>query len=241
MRNGAPKYQIVHDELLKRLQGGTYAVGMRLPTEGVLCQTFDVSRVTIRKALDNLVRAGYLTARQGSGYVVATLSPPSTTCMTSFTDQVLTDGQVPGAKLLGITKSEHDLPDEVAKFFDEPMWVVERLRTINDQPRFLTQTHIPTRLIDNLSESDFPEYGQDQSILRILRNRFGLEWGTACEQLDSVIADQYIAERLNIEAGKPILSQACIAFSERSEPVFFDQVYREGPIDFNLAGQQTSF
>ena len=67
------KYQTVHDEILLRMQSGHYSIGTRLPTEELLSKTFDVSRVTIRKALEMLVRAGYLTARQGSGYVVSTL------------------------------------------------------------------------------------------------------------------------------------------------------------------------
>ena len=72
-----PKYQAVHDEILTRLMAGHYSIGTRLPTEDLLSKAFDVSRVTVRKALEMLVRAGYLTAKQGSGYVVATLSPPS--------------------------------------------------------------------------------------------------------------------------------------------------------------------
>lgn len=56
--NSAPKYQMVHDEIPSRLHSGRYAIGMRLPTEGELSKAFDVSRVTVRKTLELLVRAG---------------------------------------------------------------------------------------------------------------------------------------------------------------------------------------
>lgn len=234
-----PKYRAIHDEILTRLLAGHYSIGTRLPTEELLSKTFEVSRVTIRKALELLVRAGYLTAKQGSGYVVATLSPPSSTCMASFTDQVLNEGLIPGAKLLGIENPTKTLSAPVKELFDEPLALVQRLRTVNGKPRMLTQTWIPVRLASNLAASDFPETGQGQSILRVFRQNFGIEWTSACETLDSVVADPDIASLLNIEPNTPILSQACTAFDPKGRPVFFDQVYRQGPINFDLSGGVT--
>ena len=238
-----PKYQAVHDEILTRLMAGHYSIGTRLPTEDLLSKAFDVSRVTVRKALEMLVRAGYLTAKQGSGYVVATLSPSSSTCMASFTDQVLNEGRLPGAKLLGVENPTRTISAPVKELFDEPLVLVERLRTVDGAPKMYTQTWIPKRLAPNMSAADFPETGQGQSILRVLRQSFGIDWTTACETLDSVVANPEIAAQLDIAPNTPILSQACTAFDPNGQPVFFDQVYRQGPINFDLSGgntQQTS-
>jgi GntR family transcriptional regulator len=237
------KYQVVHDEILTRLMAGHYSIGTRLPTEDSLSKAFDVSRVTVRKALEMLVRAGYLNAKQGSGYVVATLSPPSSTCMASFTDQVLNEGRLPGAQLLGVENPTRNIAKPVQDLFDESMILVERLRTVDGAPRMYTQTWIPVRLAPKMSAADFPETGQGQSILRVLRQSFGINWTTACETLDSVVANPDIAAQLDITPNTPILSQACTAFDPQGKPVFFDQVYRQGPINFDLSGgntQQTS-
>jgi len=232
----APKYQVVHDEILRRLHSGQYAIGMRLPTEGELSQAFGVSRVTVRKALEMLVRAGFLTSRQGSGYSVATLSPPASTCLVSFTDKVLIEGRVPGAKLLRIETPASEVPATVAGYFDEPLALVERLRTVDGEPRLLTQTWIPHRIVPHMSAAQFPETGQNQSILRILRQEFELEWTSACETLDSLLATAKVSEMLEVPENTPILSQACTAFDKDGKAVFFDQVYRQGPISFDLAG-----
>ncbi|MFK7878990.1 GntR family transcriptional regulator [Roseobacter sp.] len=234
--SAAPKYQVVHDKILHRLHSGQYAIGMRLPTEGELSRAFEVSRVTVRKALEMLVRAGFLTSRQGSGYSVATLSPPASTCLVSFTDKVLFEGRVPGAQLLRIETPTQDLPAAVAAYFDEPLVLVERRRTVDGAPRMLTQTWIPQCLVPNISATHFPETGQNQSILRILRQAFELDWTSACETLDSLLATARVAEMLDVPRGTPILSQACTAFDTAGKPVFFDQVYRQGPISFDLAG-----
>lgn len=231
-----PKYRAVHDEILDRLQNGQYAIGMRLPTEEELSRTFEVSRVTVRKALELLVRSGFLTSRQGSGYNVATLSPPSSTCLVSFTDQVLIEGRVPGAKLLGIKPFEGALPRPVAEFFDEPMVRVDRLRTVDGDPRMLTQTWIPQRLVPGISLAHFPQSGQNQSLLRILRVDFQLDWSSACETIDCLVAEPDVAEQLQIPVNTPVLSQACTAFDGDGKPVFFDMLFRQGPISFDLAG-----
>jgi GntR family transcriptional regulator len=103
----------------------------------------------------------------------------------------------------------------------------------------LTQTWIPVRLLPGVTEDDFPETGQGQSILRILRQKFNLDWTTACETLDSVVADRVVAGQLAIPENTAILSQACTAFNPQNKPVFFDQVYRQGPINFDLTGGKT--
>ena len=237
------KYKQVHDEVLNRLNSGQYVIGMRLPTESEMSSSFGVSRVTIRKALELLVRNGYLTSRQGSGYHVAAISPPTSTCLVSYTDKILREGRVPKARLLRLETDAQRVPESVRKFFDEPLSMVERLRTVDGKPTMLTQTWIPRRLAPRILASDFPESGQNQSILRVLQQVFELAWTNACETMDSVIADADLANHLSLETGTPILSQACTAFNAEGRPVFFDQCFRKGPIKIDLAGstpRQTS-
>jgi len=121
------KYKQAQDEILNRLKRGHYAISMRIPSKYDMSDAFNVSRVTIRKALELLVRDGYLTSRQGSGYNVATLSPPSSTCLVSFTDKVLREGHGPGARLLRLENEAKDVPNPVSDMFGEPVSLVERL------------------------------------------------------------------------------------------------------------------
>lgn len=234
IQHAVPKYQAVHDELLDRLEDGYYSVGTRLPTEQMLAESFRVSRVTVRKALEMLVHSGYVSARQGSGYVVDTLSPPSSTCLVSFTDQVIREGRMPGARLLGVKAPVQDVPESVSSLFDEELALIERLRTVDGKPVMLVRTWVPLRHVQGISDADFPESGQDQSILRILSNRFRVNWSRACEIISSQVADEQVATLLGIPVNTPILAQACTAFDDRQAPVFFDEVYRGAPLTYNL-------
>lgn len=231
-----PKYIAVHDELLSRLKAAQYSVGTRLPSEEALATTFGVSRVTIRKSLEILVDAGYLVSRQGSGYHVASLSPPQATCLVSFTDAVLRAGRVPGAKMLRIDAPMTDPPPEITGIFASKVACIRRLRTVDGIPALLVNTWVPMALVPGLSRDAFPESGHGQSILRILAERFDLKWSRACETVQSCATPRDVAEILGVAPGTPILTQACTAYDDDQAPVFHDQVYRTTPITYNLVG-----
>lgn len=233
------KYQSVYDDLRRRIEDGNHPVGSRLPTEDELAARYEVSRVTMRRSLDILVSEGYLQRRQGSGYSVLTLSPPRSNCLTSFTDAMLRAGRVPSSRLLSLGKQTLDdatqrrLP---AKFVAEHPLGIERLRLVDGRPEMLVRTFVPSELLSRMSAADFPETGSDQSILRILKNRFRLDWGAACEDISAFSATPEIAAHLAIAPATPILQQVCTAFSEKGDMVFYEQLFRAGTVSFELNG-----
>ena len=63
----APKYQYIADSLRQEIESGVYSSKQLLPTEQLLCQRFQISRQTVRRALSVLEDEGLITRRQGSG------------------------------------------------------------------------------------------------------------------------------------------------------------------------------
>ncbi len=238
--NRAPKYERAYQEILERLKSGRYPVGSRIPTESELAGQFDISRVTIRRALDLLVRNGYIKSKQGSGYTVQTLSPASDTCLTSFTDAMLRAGHEPTSRLLSISQLPAGAPDTGDLPHDmQTMAItkVSRLRLVDNNPRMLVLTYAPASLMGNARAEDFPEEGPEQSILRILTNRFNLNWSAACEQITPLVASADMAHMLAVKIHQPLLKQACTAFDKDGRPVFHEEAFSNGPISFNLSQQ----
>ncbi len=236
----APKYKIAYQGLLSRLEAGLYPVGSRLPTEEKLMKTFDVSRVTIRRSLDIMVNDGYLERRQGSGYTVLTLSPPLATCLSSFTDAMLRAGMIPSSRMILIDDYPANAPQSahlIAELHSQPLTLLKRLRLVDNIPQMLVHTWAPTRFLPDAKPEDFPEHGPNQSILRILGNRFGLDWNAACEDISPAAADEETAGFLQIEPGTPVLLQACTAFDDADKIVFTEEVFRVGKVSFDLTGQ----
>lgn len=236
--DGLPKYERTYRSILKRLKDGHYPVGGRVPTEAELAAQFEVSRVTIRRALDMLIQDGYVESRQGSGYRVITLTPASDTCLTSFTDAMLRAGLEPRSKFISLDHFQpHDpalasLPAELQAC---PVTRVVRLRLVNEEPSMLVQTYAQTDCLPGVRAEDFPEIGPNQSILRILRDRFELLWSAACEDISPILVDDALADLFAMPQGQPLLKQACSAFDDDGKVVFHEEVFRKGSVSFNLA------
>lgn len=233
-----PKYEHAYRVILERLKAGRYPIGGRMPTESELAAHFEVSRVTIRRALDMLVQDGYVESKQGSGYTVLTLSPASDTCLTSFTDAMLRAGHEPTSRFLSLdyfapgAPEIADLPPEMS---DTTITRVIRLRLVDGAPRMLVMTYAPSHLLKDATAADFPETGSAQSILRILSGRFQLDWSAACEDISPVLASADMARIFEMEPGLPLLKQACSAFDDAGRMVFHEEVFRSGRVSFNLS------
>ena len=65
-----PLYRQVLEDIKGSISSGQYAPGNRIPSEAELSELYDVSRVTVRRAIEELVSEGYLTKRQGKGTYV---------------------------------------------------------------------------------------------------------------------------------------------------------------------------
>ncbi|HEY8595758.1 MAG TPA: GntR family transcriptional regulator [Devosiaceae bacterium] len=231
-----PKYAVVYSRLRERLQQGRFPVGSRLPTEEQLSSEFEVSRITIRRALEQLVSEGYVNRRQGSGYSIVALSPPQQNCITSFTDMVYRKGATPTSRLLAISEvSPQDsraghLPEELRA--QGTLLLIQRLRCIDGVPAMLVSTWLPRAVVGPVRPEDFPENGVQQSILRILQDKFSLSWDAACEEISPIVADRQAAQLLEVAEGAPILRQACSAFGKQGRIVFYEDLLRAGSITF---------
>ena len=71
-----PRHRLIYEELLAEIQAGVYKPGDRLPSEALLCQRFDASRITVAKAVQSLQRDNFVTRRPGSGTYVELPSRP---------------------------------------------------------------------------------------------------------------------------------------------------------------------
>jgi GntR family transcriptional regulator len=174
---------------------------------------------------------------------VLTLSPASDTCLTSFTDQMLRAGREPTTALLSIETFQPDAPETA--HLPEAMrrgslTRVCRLRKVDGEPRMLVMTWAPSELLAGATAADFPETGPGQSILRILGDRFRLEWSAACEDISPVLADAAMAGIFGIPEGSPLLRQACSAFADDGTTVFHEDVFRTGAVSFSLTRQSRS-
>ena len=110
--SATPLFQQLAEELRNALRAGEYPPGSQLPTEHQLCGRYGVSRVTVRKALEELSQRGEVVRRPGKGTFVADKKfQRDLTSVLSYTEMCRRMGRAPGARTVKIALEP---PDEEA-------------------------------------------------------------------------------------------------------------------------------
>jgi GntR family transcriptional regulator len=103
LNDNSPLYMQVARKLILDVREGRYQVDQALPSERLLSEQLDVSRVTARKAIDQLVEQGLVVRRRGSGNYVAPRIEQPLSNLSSFSEQLQQRGYKPGSQWLSRT------------------------------------------------------------------------------------------------------------------------------------------
>jgi GntR family transcriptional regulator len=197
------RYQQVQDRLAEEIERGGRPAGSRLPPERALAEHFGVSRVTLRRALDELARRGVV-ARFGTGWVVASAAigePPNT--LMSFSEMAASRGLAPGGRVLsrGVRPATIDEAEALGLAPGAALFELERLRTMDDVPIMLDRTRIPLSLAPGLDQVDL----EAASLYDVLEGRYGIRPTRARFTVEAVAANRRQAGMLGLDAGQPVL------------------------------------
>jgi GntR family transcriptional regulator len=211
-----PEYRRIRESLREQLVAGKLRPGDRIPAERELGDRFGVTHMTVRHAVDGLVREGLLVRRRGSGTFVVDGQAISRSInrLQGFTEDV--GGGRAGAKV--ITSAEIDPNEEVARMLELPKRskVVElvRVRTVNDQPVAINRVWIPVRVAPGLASQDMT----DRSLYAYL-DEVGVTIERAEQRLFAVAATPWHASHLGVARGKPLLASVRLSRNPENVPV----------------------
>ncbi len=193
-----------------------------LPSEREYGEKFQISRMTVRQAITELVNEGLLYRQQGKGTFVAEPKiEQGLMKLTSFTEDMLRRGLEPSARLLSIQKCTAD--DRVASILklgemtpkQRQIIVIERLRLADGEPMAIETCH--------LSYASFPEIlGEDlenKSLYKILETRYNICLERATQVIEPAVAKTEDAKLLNIQIGDSILVLGRTTFDQYDTPV----------------------
>ena len=209
-----PKYYQVKHQILDLIAG--LEPGTPVPTERELAALFATSRTTVRQAIGELVVDGRLAHSQGRGTFVAEPKLMRVRPLTSFSQDLATEGWQPGSVVLGI--SQLPASDDASEHLKVPpgrtIMRVERLRTVQGEPIAHEVALLP-RVLPDLAER-LNEHG---SLYRALRDAYGVTVATAEDTVETALADPVTADLLGVETGLPILLIHRIGWDVDGHPV----------------------
>lgn len=198
------RYQRVQEALAEELTRDRRPPGSPLPPERALAEHFGVSRVTLRRALDELERAGLVSRTPGGGWVVAgpRIGEPPNELM-SFSEMAASRGLTPRSRILTehVRPATIDEADTLGLAPGAPLFELERLRLMDEVPILVDRTRIPLTLAPDIGEADFSTV----SLYSVLEDRYGIRAARARFAVEAIAADERLAALLELEPGGPLL------------------------------------
>ena len=222
-----PLHRQVRDAIAEHVAAGMWRPGQRLPSERRLCETFGVSRVTVRRALGSLVAAGVLEVAPGRGWFVATgpLSEPPNLLL-SFTAMARARGLEPTAIV-----REHEVRratiDEAESLGVAPgaeLVHLERVRLLDGIPVAVDRSLVPLVRCPALASTDFTT----ASLYEVLREEAGLVPSLAETTVEAEAAGDELAELLDLTASWPVLVTTQTTYDQHQRPLEASRIVYRG-------------
>ncbi|WP_148234845.1 GntR family transcriptional regulator [Deinococcus maricopensis] len=202
-----PRYLQVQQMLQDIIEGAEYAPGDKVPSERELAEQLGVSRMTVRKAMDNLVRMGWLERDSTAGTRVSAprvnrvLNDPQ---LHSITQMVAATGGQAGGRLLEfqVAPASSKVSEVLRVPLGSPVVVLRRLRLVNDVPFCLETSHLPAERVPGLAAEDL---AGNQSLYGVLHARYGIDAGEGESTISVSSATAAEAGVLGLAQGEAVL------------------------------------
>jgi GntR family transcriptional regulator len=218
-------YQLV-EAIRDRIGAGDLKPGEQLAGERELGEHYGISRMTVRQALQFLVREEALTTRQGLGTFVA---EPKLTYdalhVLGFSEDMLRRGAAASSRVIEQTRLVP--PPSVARQLALPpadrVVKIVRLRLSDGVPMLLETVFVPAQRFAGLEWMDL----SNQSLYRLMQEHYGVRLGGSKHTLEAVQANDYECDLFGIVIGQPMILLQGVTFDVDDRPVeSFKAVYR---------------
>ena len=176
-------------------------MGAAIPSERQLSADLGVSRLTVRAALDDLVRDGHLVRRRGSGTFVSEPKIAQELTMTSFTEDMRRRGMKPASKTLSLDVVPAGA--QLGRFLhvspSEPVVVVKRLRLADQETMAIETLHVRETLVPGLTGGELEKH----SFYELLRERYGTVIAGGVQTIEPTVTNAEESEALGVPLHSP--------------------------------------
>lgn len=234
-QSNIPKYLQIREAVRKSIESGKLVENQPFPSENELSKLFDVSRMTVRQAMDQLVREGLLEKRVGGGTFVKSLKLSGRmTGLTGFSDVMALSGKKTYSKVL--SKQLIEAPTTVAEKLQifgtnggslEPRVVsIARVRYVDEHPISYQRSYMPEIIGSALMNVDLTQH----SLYGYLNTQLGLNMTSGKETIEAVAIPDDMASHLQVEPGKAgfLISRIVYANDNIAQPIEFAQSFIRG-------------
>ena len=209
--SSSPLYHQLMQRISDDIEKGTYPIGSRIPPEHELEETYQVSRVTVRRALSELTAEGLLERKQGKGtFVSAPRISQDLKSIHSFHDSCRQNGVRPTTRVIHVMEVPADSADITDLSVREGDRVVEtlRVRSADGEPVVLEKNHF------SMGYAYLENENLNGSLYNVLRD-YGVEPRQATHDISLSYATEAQAKLLNVAPGSPLMRLREVVYDQR--------------------------
>ncbi|RVU97668.1 GntR family transcriptional regulator [Coriobacteriales bacterium OH1046] len=216
------KYETVADDIRLRIANGEFAPSGQLPTTEEFCKQYDVSKITIKRAMDELVLRGLIARRRGSGtYVKGSTEKAGperagwniSSQMTGFSTEHANEKVESRVHDFSAVRPSGEIAEYLGMESDEFAYHVCRTRVADGAPQTVEYTYMPIKVIPDLREKH-----AEGSIYGYIEGDLGLKIGSAHRTIKAVLPEGDEAEWLDVTPTTPLLEVKQIGFLDDGIP-----------------------
>ena len=195
----APKQNEARERVLDLIE--QLSIGDAIPSERQLSADLRMSRLTVRAALDDLVRDGLLVRRRGSGTFVGEPKIAQELTMTSFSEDMRRRGMVPGNRTLSlvVVQAGAHLGRLLMVSPSEPVVVFKRLRLADRETMAIETLHVRQSLIPGLTAEDLEQH----SFYEVLEDRYGVVMAGGTQTIEPTVTNEEESAALGVPLHSP--------------------------------------
>lgn len=207
------KYVFISNDIRNKILTGHYPANQQIPFEKELCQHYEVSKMTVKKALDMLVAEGLIIKRRGSGTFVKDLSPGEMERIAMANQFRGTTALNPDKKVhseileFSVVNAEDVVKNKLNLKEDSFVYNIYRLRFMDQQPLVMEKMYMPIDLIPGLRPATI-----EGSIYEYIEGNLGLKIQSGHRSITVRKATEIEANHLGLAVGDPVAVAEQIAY-----------------------------
>lgn len=209
--NRLPLYYQLMDVIIGKIESGELKDHDKLPSERELCETYNVSRTTVRQTMQELEKEKLIYKQHGKGtFVSPKVINQSLLKFYSFTEEMKKINKIPSTKVLAFEEIESDAKTAKKMNISEgtKVYKITRLRFADDEPMMYETSYLPHSRFPELNEADL----ESMPMYTLFREKYEAIITKASERFAAIPTSKKEASLLNIQEGEPSLLINRISF-----------------------------
>lgn len=199
-----PKYQKIKEDLLQKIKSGEFQHGDRFYSEAELVKLYNVSSITVIRAIQELANEGYLIRIQGKGTYVSRSRKRK---LVEFSDIEIYAGKTENVEVLGMEiQNDEEMKQALQLRKNEQYYKITRIRKVDGDPFLLHISYIPSQFI----KKDIPDPSYYDSIYNRFKSDFSINlYDADSSEINEICfpTDDGIAQLLNMKTNEPTVRQ----------------------------------